>query len=84
MGIMEPYGLKNVYITMTKQELIDKLQPYFYKNPIKIHIYKDGDIGVFINGFFYGKRHIKEITGIDLDMIRIKKSNLDLWKEVCK
>lgn len=72
----------DITITMTKKQLIDKLQPFFYDDKIHIHKYKDGSLGVFINGFYCNKQEINKRTGINLDMIKIREvDNLRLWKE---
>lgn len=81
LGMMEPYGLKDTYILMTRQELIMSLEQFFPKDDIRIHKYEDGEIAVFINGMYYNKERLSKHTGINLDMIRLKESNnLDLWK----
>ena len=85
LGMMEPYGLKDIYILMTRQELTMSLEQFFPKDDILIHEYKDGEIALFVNGLYYNKERLSKHTGIDLDMIRLKKSNnLDLWKGLIK
>ena len=71
-------------IRMTRQQLIDTLQRFFDGDDIKIHIYKNGDIGVFVNNIPYSRERLNKHTGIDLDIIQIKDNNFDLWKELWK
>lgn len=83
--MFEPYGLRDVMrIRMTRQQLIDTLQPFFYNKHIEIHTYKNGGIEVIVNGFSYSRERLNKHTGIDLDIIQIKENNIDLWKELGK
>lgn len=88
--IGKPY-ISNVYLTMTitRDDLLDLIAKNWYGfDTGEILTNPDGTIrGLIINGKLYDDlERFNKHTGIDLTQIRVKieKSNLDLWKEVCK
>lgn len=82
--VIESYGLKDIYLIMTTQELIDRLQPFFYGDTITIKKFGVDDISVFVDGLYFNRELINKHTGIDLSKIRLRDDNLELWKELGK
>ena len=75
----------SITMIMTKKQLIDKLQPFFYGDHIDVRTCNNGDIEVYINGFYYDRERLNKHTGIDLNMIKIKEvNNLTLWRELAR
>lgn len=75
----------SITMIMTKKQLIDKLQPFFYDDHIDVRTCNNGTIEVYINGFYYDRERLNKHTGIDLNMIKIKEvNNLTLWRELVR
>lgn len=72
---------------MTKQQLINEIEPFFYGSEITIKQFDKDDISVYIDGLYFNREMVNSHTGIDLDSIRLVDEhdlNLDLWKEIGK